>query len=579
MSDEIVPIEKHDIPASLLDVVESFSTEAQAAALRKAKELGLDLKKGTIPFDETLINLSNNRDVLSDAVKAGKIPQLPLKVQISLLSDARKASLHLTALGNGTDAILPLENAVEDLTATVWQSNLQLLSGEVLGLQTKLNQLKTLESSLRSLTRKAEDFGVVEDRAEKSVVRIEELAQASELAGKRAIEGGEAVEKLLSATKDIEQRATAAWTSIQQQEKTITDSAANTKLMAADVVAASNRSKQLLADLETLKTEYSKLQDQIGAFRIETETALKTAAASQAASYSALDAKSKSDFTVLQVKLDEKFQALSVATTTATTATATLIQKDAAELLASVKAAEQLRQQTAQAQLKSNADSFAAAATDIENSYKEQSEATTLRADAIIDKNKEETMRLTNELDRLEGLIREKIQLATNYQLFHSFQTRQLAIAKGKTFWVWALAACVLVSICLSAWLITYLPYVKVFNVAFYLKLSISLPIIFAITFCSVQYSHERRLEEEYAFKSNISISLDPYRKLVADLIDSTNLEEKAKYTTFIISSIEKVFTSPLASAADPIESTNAVEQILKALGGVVEPFAKLIKR
>ena len=579
MSDEIVPIEKHDIPASLLDVVESFSTEAQAAALRKAKELGLDLKKGTIPFDETLINLSNNRDVLSDAVKAGKIPQLPLKVQISLLSDARKASLHLTALGNGTDAILPLENAVEDLTATVWQSNLQLLSGEVLGLQTKLNQLKTLESSLRSLTRKAEDFGVVEDRAEKSVVRIEELAQASELAGKRAIEGGEAVEKLLSATKDIEQRATAAWTSIQQQEKTITDSAANTKLMAADVVAASNRSKQLLADLETLKTEYSKLQDQIGAFRIETETALKTAAASQAASYSALDAKSKSDFTVLQVKLDEKFQALSVATTTATTATATLIQKDAAELLASVKAAEQLRQQTAQAQLKSNADSFAAAATDIENSYKEQSEATTLRADAIIDKNKEETMRLTNELDRLEGLIREKIQLATNYQLFHSFQTRQLAIAKGKNFWVWALAACVLVSICLSAWLITYLPYVKVFNVAFYLKLSISLPIIFAITFCSVQYSHERRLEEEYAFKSNISISLDPYRKLVADLIDSTNLEEKAKYTTFIISSIEKVFTSPLASAADPIESTNAVEQILKALGGVVEPFAKLIKR
>jgi len=112
-----VPIEKRDIPASLLDVVESFSAEAQNAALRKAKELGFDLSKGSIPFDETLINLSQNRDVLREAVKAGKIPQLPLKIQNALLSEAKKTSSHLTALANGTDSILQLENAVEELTA------------------------------------------------------------------------------------------------------------------------------------------------------------------------------------------------------------------------------------------------------------------------------------------------------------------------------------------------------------------------------------------------------------------------------------------------------------------------------
>jgi hypothetical protein len=292
-----------------------------------------------------------------------------------------------------------------------------------------------------------------------------------------------------------------------------------------------------------------------------------------------LDAKAKSDFTALHTKLNEDFQALSVATNTTLVTTTNTLKTEATTLSTALQAAEQTRTERAQSQLKLSSDSFTAAATDLDAQYKKLSEEAMSRSNELIAKNDTETKRLTEELDRLEGFIREKIQLATNYQLFHSFQTRQFAIEKGKMFWVWALAACVAVSICLSIWLIIYLPYVKVFNVAFYMKLSISLPIIFAITFCSLQYSHERRLEEEYAFKSNISISLDPYRKLVEDLIDSNNLEEKAKYTTFIISSIDKVFTSPLTPVPDHSEDTNAVEKLLKALGGVVDPVAKLLKK
>jgi methyl-accepting chemotaxis protein len=256
MNNEILPIKKSDIPDLLLDVVESFSAEAQQAALRKAKEMGFDLNKGNIPFDETLINLSQNRDVLREAVKMGKIPQVPLKIQNSLLSEAKKTSLHLTALANGTDTVLQLENAVEDLTTTVWESNLQLLSGEILGLQTKQNQLKALESSLRNLSRKAEEFGSLERRAEQSTGKIEALAESSENTNKRLLEIATASELLATSAKEIEQRATSSWTSIQQHEKAITDSAASTKLIAADVEAASNRSKQVLADIEALKVEY-----------------------------------------------------------------------------------------------------------------------------------------------------------------------------------------------------------------------------------------------------------------------------------------------------------------------------------
>jgi hypothetical protein len=462
MSEEIVPIEKRDIPALLLDVVESFSAEAQNAALRKAKELGFDLSKGSIPFDETLINLSQNRDVLREAVKAGKIPQLPLKIQNALLSEAKKTSSHLTALANGTDSILQLENAVEELTATVWESNLQLLSGEILGLQAKQNQLKALEASLRNLTRKAEEFGSVEARATESVSKIEGFAKTSENANKRVVENSSAIENFVATSKELEQRAITSWAAVQQYEKTVTDSAASTKLIAADVEAASNRSKQVLADLEALRLEYSKIREQIAAFKSETEDSLKTAIASQSANFSTLDSKYQSDFAALQKALNEGFEALSLtAQTTVTTITSSL-KTEAAALAATVQAAEEVRQEKAQTQLKLNVDSFTTAASDLGNLYKEQSDAAVARADEMVTKNDAETKRLTVELDRLEGFIREKIQLATNYQLFHSVQTRQLAIAKGKMFWVWALAACVCASIALSAWLILYLPYVKV---------------------------------------------------------------------------------------------------------------------
>lgn len=59
-----------------------------------------------------------------------------------------------------------------------------------------------------------------------------------------------------------------------------------------------------------------------------------------------------------------------------------------------------------------------------------------------------------------------------------------------------------------SGFFIYSLQVVQVYNAAFYLKLSISIPLIYAIAFCNLQYSLERKLEEEYAFKSSVSSPL-----------------------------------------------------------------------
>ena len=168
---------------------------------------------------------------------------------------------------------------------------------------------------------------------------------------------------------------------------------------------------------------------------------------------------------------------------------------------------------------------------------------------------------------------------ATGYSLFHSFQKRQLDIAKGKRLWGYALFGLVLVSLTMSGIFIWSLQYVKVYNAAFYMKLSISVPLIYAIAFCHSQYSRERRLEEEYAFKSNISISLEPYQKLVGQMVDKTKPEELSKYTAFIIDSVTRVFTSPTEHIFEAPGDKTSTERLIKTLGDFIEPLVKALRK
>jgi len=109
-----------------------------------------------------------------------------------------------------------------------------------------------------------------------------------------------------------------------------------------------------------------------------------------------------------------------------------------------------------------------------------------------------------------------------------------------------------------------------------------SLPLIYAIVFCSTQYTRERKLEEEYAFKSNISISLIPYQELVEKLVAKGKPEDNEKFTTFIIDSINKVFTSPTSrifgATQSDVKPEEAVKQIGKTLETVLKPFESIFK-
>jgi hypothetical protein len=598
MSDSSGNAAPRNISQALSDTIATFSDDAQQVTLRKAKELGFDLNKGVIPFDETLLNLTNDRDVLLDAIEKNRLTQLPLKIQQGILADAKKVSAHLASIALGSDSIIPLENAVEDLTASVWSSSLQHLSGELLAFTRKMNQLKTLEGLLGHARRKAEDFLERESKAICAISQIDSYLEAALTSSSKITEVVAAQESTASRIKEIEQQTTASHATIQENAKNSTDSAAKIGVYASETEASAKRTKELLSEADSLKEALRTTDEAMKALRSSTEETLKTSLNSFEAKLAALEAELKTSqgvhetkFTALEaatkIGIEASRKAASDAvdllkTETSTTISASLsaTKTNSDALLATIQKAENDRATRAQEQLTASKSEFAAAAIAAKEIYSAKFAELEITAEGVVSKNESELRRLTEELKKLEDVIREKIELATNYQLFHSFQTRQLAIEKSKNFWAKALAACVMLSACASMVFIWYLKYVSVYNAAFYLKLSISLPIVFAITFCSMQFTRERNLEEEYAFKANISISLDPYRKLVSDLVNEDDPADRAKYADFVIESINKVFTAPTSHHSDGTQPNGElITGVLKEVSNIIEPIAKVLRR
>jgi hypothetical protein len=183
--------------------------------------------------------------------------------------------------------------------------------------------------------------------------------------------------------------------------------------------------------------------------------------------------------------------------------------------------------------------------------FQAETEAMRDANEKLIDRHEVETNDLISRLKKLEDQIDGAILRATGYTLFHSFQKRQEDLKKSSRVWAIALGVCALLSVVAAVLFLVYLPYFPSTGPAIYFKITLSLPFVAALSFCGWQYTRERRLEEEYAFKSNISISLKPYQELVEGLVDKEDPAERAKYTAFIISSINKVFTSPTGLVFD----------------------------
>lgn len=414
----------------LWELLTTITPESQNNVIQKCSEFGFNVNRGIISLDESYINLNASALLLKDLIEKRKLIQLPITIQRSLLDTIQNIINIQNNIVAGSDAVENLISYIENLNTQIWQYGLHNLSDEVLGYQTKLNQIKQLELEI-GLLKKELQAGV------------------------------KSKEKLDKIIEDI---------------SVLTNSVSNSK---TDAETTLNQIKQFLQEV--------------------------TANAQNVAAFFAQAQQNETAITQLQ------------ATANKSSAEINALETKASEFFADV------------------------------NEYTKRVDTLTSNAESVVEKNTNEMSELVTKLKNLEQQIKDQLEKATGYSLFHSFQTRQGLMVKSKNFWLGVLTVLLLIAIGLGCWLVDSMngQTLAALGVAFYLKLSLTIPLLFAISFSTIQYSRERRLEEEYAFKSNISISLIPYQELVEKLIDENDPEQRKEYANFIISTINKIFTSP----------------------------------
>ena len=158
---------------------------------------------------------------------------------------------------------------------------------------------------------------------------------------------------------------------------------------------------------------------------------------------------------------------------------------------------------------------------------------------------------------------------AVSGDLFEAFDQRYRELERTKWRWFWALAVGVVLFAGVSIWILTA---AFPFSTAFYGRLLLVPTFGFWVGFAAIQYGRERHLEEVYAFKSKISVSLEACRGLVARVLATMenipDNDPRKKYAEFVIDSVTKIFTPP----PDHVEN----EQIA---GGVLGPTVEMVER
>lgn len=201
-------------------------------------------------------------------------------------------------------------------------------------------------------------------------------------------------------------------------------------------------------------------------------------------------------------------------------------------------------------------------------------------AESDREQNRSQVDEIINRLQGQQDAIERALAHATGVSLFCAFDNRQQRL--GKTKWIWlALLIGALGSFALVVqWIVAA---AVESSTSFWVRLAVAPVFFYAIGFLTKQYGHDRHLEEIYAFKSKISLSLEAYRDLVRNVLSvMENLPEgdpRAQYAEFIIASVNRVFTPPpdhvevdVKKGRQPDAAQDILEKVVK---GVVEGLMK----
>lgn len=570
MDDPISSSPKDEYLGQIWAVISTFTNEAFAAAKKKCIELGFEPNRGIVPLQESFVNLGSAQAILEDAIEKQKLIQLPITVQKELLANVESIAKFLQGLISGADEVANLTGAIETLNASIWKYGLHNLSNEVLGYQKKLNQIKNQELEI---ARAIEELRAAQEIAKTTISASTEV-QAQAVAVAKTLEAvkttNDSATEVLKQLNEVGTKSGALYATIQQQET-------QSGLLAATIKTANN-------ELVAMDASIRKFYGDVGEYRNKIDQATKDAEAVVKNSESRLnehliEATNKIDAasTELTKAQGEAIRSLTSKVESATTGAETALAKSNADLKAS---SSKLLLET-ESQLKNAIQNVSESTSKLIGEAESQLDLAQQQLDTrsaeTISENEKKTAHLVEGLDKLKEQIKEQIQQATGFALFGAFQSRQNEISKAKAYWVWAIGILVVLSAGVTAWIAHEAQGYAANSFAFWIKLSLTVPLAFAITFCTVQYSRERRLEEEYAFKSSISVSLNPYRDLIQSILKNEP-GEQSKYADFVIEAVRNVFTPPTDKVFDVQQKEGLTAKTFKQTAEILGTAVKAAK-
>lgn len=180
------------------------------------------------------------------------------------------------------------------------------------------------------------------------------------------------------------------------------------------------------------------------------------------------------------------------------------------------------------------------------------------------------TQDLLNKNNEQSEKISDMLQKAAAGSLFNSFNIRKKEHEKSSRFWMIVIVVNVIVLSSIASWLAWMVHSKGILSYEFLIKTSVSFPIIYLLTLSTRQYTKSKRLEEEYAFKSAISLSLEAYR----DLIKKESGEPtKGDVIPLITDAVGKIFSSPSAIISQQPDEEKGIEM------GMLEKAADIFKK
>jgi peptidoglycan hydrolase CwlO-like protein len=549
----------------------TLSPEAIAAAAAKCTEMKFDPDRGLVPLQETFINLSAARALLEDAIRRQKLIQLPITVQKEILANLQAVARGVQGLTAGADEVVNITTSVEALNTSIWKYGLHNLSDEVLGYQTKMNQIKNLEVQLAKATAELRSAQTAAEKANSAAIDTEQKNAEVSVALEQIKQNSTAAVLLLEQVKDVEGKTSVLYAAIQQQEKQSGELTSGIKTANNELLSLDTSIRKFYGEVEDYRKKINQTTEDASGLIRTSETNLKKLTD---------DTVSKVDQAVALVQEVQQATIAELGETIEGHASATR-----AELTKATETAESsinLLREQAEAKAQQLSEGVNTSTSEVLKGTKAEMDALQERFSQLsaqtVGKNQRETDDLISELAKLKDKIREQIQQATGFTLFGAFQARQNMILKSKNFWVWAITGLVAISAFVTAWIAHEAQYYQANSFAFWVKLSLTVPLGFAITFCTVQYSRERRLEEEYAFKSSISVSLNPYRDLIQSMLEKDPATDQTKYVDFVIDSVTNVFTSPTGKVFDSEKKAGLSADTLKQATELIGTFVKAAK-